>query len=109
MGSEKEWYSFAIPEYDQLKELDPVSQAAGQLHYITQAVSHGLQEVNESRKLVVQYEDFCAAPARYYELLLEKLQLTDTASYSGPDTFSISKSDADEKSINNAIRSFEYS
>lgn len=61
LGNEDAWYSFKIPEYDQLTNFDPVTQAAGQVYFINQAIEQGLATVNESRKLVVQYEDFCAA------------------------------------------------
>lgn len=75
LGSEEAWYSFKIPEYEELKTLDPVSQAAGQVYCINRAVSNGLAKVTESRKLVVHYEDFCAAPERVFESLCEKIGL----------------------------------
>jgi len=31
-GSENEWYSFKIPEYLQLKDLDPITEVAGQVY-----------------------------------------------------------------------------
>ncbi len=76
LGSESEWYSFKIPEYSMLKDLDPITQSAGQLHYINEAVVKGLQSVSESRKLVVQYEDFCRNPREVFDELVMKLDLS---------------------------------
>jgi len=73
LGSEEEWYSFKIPEYEQLKGQAPMMQAAGQVHYINKAVTDGLEGVDQSRKLVVQYEDFCDNPGRVFAELKEKL------------------------------------
>jgi hypothetical protein len=88
MGSENEWYSFKIAEYPQLKDLDPITQSAGQLHYINKAVTQGMTMVDESRKLVVKYEDFCQNPKQIFGLFLEKLGIEISANnYSGPGRF----------------------
>jgi len=92
LGSENEWYSFKIPEYPQLKHLDPVTQSAGQLHYINKAVTQGMAMVDTSRKLVVQYEDFCQNPRQVFNLLIEKMNVTETdISYLGPEKFTLTR------------------
>ena len=92
LGSENEWYSFKIPEYPQLKDLEPITQSAGQLHYINAAVTKGMEAVDESRKLVVQYEEFCQNPRSVFEELLMKLGSSENDnSYCGPDQFRISR------------------
>jgi len=91
LGSENEWYSFKIPEYPQLKGLDPVTQSAGQLHYINKAVSSGISQVAKERKLIVQYEDFCANPQTTFEQLTEKLGINGDICYPGPDRFKLSR------------------
>lgn len=96
LGNETDWYSFKIPEYQQLKELDPITQVCGQVHYINKAVTEGLETVDESRKLVVQYEDFCINPEHFFYELVEKLGV-DAAKYNGPSKFTLS-----QKEINNA-------
>ncbi|MBE0434973.1 MAG: sulfotransferase [Methylomicrobium sp.] len=106
LGSEKAWYSFKIPEYERLQNLAPVAQVAGQLHYINQAVTQGMAGVAESRKLRVQYEDFCANPGHYYELLRGKLGMTEPARYSGPDAFRIARPKIDTHDIKLALQSF---
>lgn len=108
LGSEKEWYSFKIPEYAQLKALDPITQSAGQIHYINKAVSKGMATVDDSRKLVVQYEDFCRDPAALFGKMAEKLNLADR-NYNGPEQFRVTRSDSlpNRTEIENAIMRFE--
>lgn len=92
LGNEKEWYSFKIPEYPQLKDLDPVTQTAGQLHHINTAIEKGMATVSESRKLIVKYEEFCQAPHKVYEDLLTKLDIPENDNnYCGPRQFIQSK------------------
>ena len=67
LGGETKWHSFKIREYPQLKDLDPITQSAGQLHYINKAVTQGMAAVNASRKLVAGYEDFCRNPRTTFD------------------------------------------
>jgi len=91
LGSEKEWYSFKIPEYESLKDLDAISQASGQVQYINQAVIEGLSGVDDSRKLIVQYEDFCRSPEQVYENIKPKIIMQNNSynllPYTGPASF----------------------
>ena len=107
LGDEAAWYSFKIPEYDQLQGLDPVMQSAGQIHYINQAVTRGLETVEEPRKLVVQYERFCEEPAIFFDELTGKLGLGDIE-YSGPEQFKTTRFDevAQSKTIADACTQF---
>lgn len=100
LGSESEWYSFKIPEYPQLKDLEPIMQSAGQLHYINKAVTQGMEALDESRKMVVQYEDFCLNPRLVFDEITCKLDVTDHA-YDGPDNFNITRES--NSTINSAI------
>ena len=92
LGNQSEWYSFQIPEYEQLKDMEPVTQASGQVHYINKAVEQGLASVAESRKLLLDYESFCANPRVYFDQLSEKIGLNNAA-YTGPSKFSISRTE----------------
>jgi LPS sulfotransferase NodH len=95
LGSEHKWHSFKIREYRQLKDLDAITQSAGQLHYITKAITQGMVAVDASRKLVVGYEEFCRDPRRAFERLAEKLGISESAgSKCGPEQFTPSR-DAD--------------
>ncbi len=92
LGSENEWYSFKIPEYLQLKKLEPITQSAGQLHYINTAIIKGMATVNESRKMLVKYEEFCQNPRSVYEDLLLKLDISGNNNrYRGPQQFVVSR------------------
>ncbi len=73
LGSEKKWYSFKIPEYDILKNLDPVLQAAGQIYYINHNIEKGLEQLSDERKMYISYEGFCISPEMYYFKLREKV------------------------------------
>lgn len=108
LGNENEWYSFKIPEYPQLKHLDPITQSAGQLHYINMAVTQGMSKVDESRKVVVQYEDFCQDPGWVFGQLTGKLNLPNT-NYNGPERFNLTR-DAElpnRATIRRALASFK--
>jgi hypothetical protein len=109
-GSEGEWYSFKIPEYPQLKDLEPVAQSAGQLHYIDKAISRGILGVATERKLVVQYEEFCANPGAVFQHLIEKLDL-ERRRYAGPEQFELSRNQDPSRrdAIQEALAKFETS
>lgn len=75
-GSEEEWYSFKIPEYSELSKItNPIKQAAGQVYHNNQAIVSGLEKVAEHRKMIVEYEDFCDNPEKYYKELVAKLAM----------------------------------
>jgi len=91
-GSEDEWYSFKIPEYPQLKDLDPLTQSAGQVHYINRAVTEGMAALDQRRKLVVQYEEFCHDPGSVFDELVEKLGIAEKErAYQGQEQFKVSR------------------
>ena len=109
-GSEHEWYSFKIPEYLQLKDLDPITQSAGQVHYINKAVTQGMATVDTSRKLVVQYEEFCQNPGKIYDALIARLNengCSIDSSYNGESAFGITRKKVQDENISKALREFQ--
>jgi len=90
LGSEEAWYSFDIPEKEELMRLGPKEQAMGQVIAINNAVDRGLAHVDESRKMVVQYEDFCGKPKRFFAEMVSKVGFEDIA-YNGPEKFNITR------------------
>jgi hypothetical protein len=72
-GSEELWYSFKPPEYAWLKDLSPVEQAAGQIHFIRQAADAGIAQIDPARALTLHYEEFCQNPAAAWAALVEKM------------------------------------
>jgi hypothetical protein len=93
-----------------LKDLDPITQSAGQLHYINKAVAQGMAAVSASRKLVVGYEDFCKSPHKVFDRLVEKLGIDASARrFRGPEQFRPTR-DADppnRAAIEKALAEFE--
>ena len=110
LGSDSEWHSFKIREYPQLKDLDPITQCAGQLHYINKAVAQGMAVVDVSRKLVVGYEDFCNDPQTVFDRLVVKLGIDESARRCcGPEQFNPARTDnvPNRTAIEKALREFE--
>lgn len=109
-GTEKQWYSFRIPEYPLLKALDPVTQCAGQVYYINKAVTKGMAAVAESRKMAVEYEAFCDRPEDVYNTLTEKLNnfgcVTDKA-YQPDCRFEPTRQASMDGDIHRALQTFE--
>jgi LPS sulfotransferase NodH len=89
-GNSETWYSFKIPEYESLKTEAPLSQAAGQVTHIQHAICKGLAGVDESRKLAISYENFCAYPQAVFEQLTSRLGL-ENEKYAGPGEFALSR------------------
>ncbi|KZZ57485.1 hypothetical protein A3762_09950 [Oleiphilus sp. HI0125] len=73
LGSVDAWYSFKIPEYDELKDLSAEKQVAGQVYYINKAVEAGFRSIPADNRLDLQYEEFCQCPADFWIELSEKL------------------------------------
>jgi hypothetical protein len=106
LGSEDQWYSFKIPEYEQLKKLDPTEQAVGQVYYNNLSVTKGLINIEEKRKIVINHEEFCNNPAMFFEMIQDVLYIND-AKYTGPKKFKISRNSIKSKKIEDAIFRFE--
>ncbi len=108
-GNTKTWYSFEIPEYDQLKEKTSIEQIAGQIYFNNRAVKRGLEQVSESKKVIVEYEKFCTNPKYYYNVIESKLRSLDfeiPTKYTGPESFKIRR--YDEHSLyRDAIKSYK--
>jgi hypothetical protein len=90
LGDESTWYSFDIPEKAKLKKLDPLNQVQGQIEAINRAVDCGMESVNPSRKMFIQYEDFCTNPEYFFDSLAEKLGWVDVE-YIGPPSLTKSR------------------
>ena len=88
-GSEDLWYSLKPAEYEWLKDLNPVSQVAGQVYFVQKAIESGLAQVAESRRLAVTYEKFCESPSEVWDEIRSKLNANDYAlgDYTGPSRF----------------------
>lgn len=89
-GDRRGWYSFKPREYEQLKNLDPYEQVAGQVYFTNRAVEEGLLQIEASRSLEVSYEEFCEDPEQVFHHLRHRLAQQGCevdAAYSGPKQF----------------------
>jgi hypothetical protein len=89
-GDVREWISVRPPEYAWLRELSPVEQVAGQVHFTNIHLGCQLRSFPEERVLLLPHDDFCAHPARLHALLSEKLSAAGfewTRPYDGPESF----------------------
>lgn len=89
------WYSFKPPEYETLKLQSPIEQVVGQIYHTRRAVTEGLADIRDERKLTVSYEDFCADPAGVYKSVRNRLQAQGyvlDAPYKGDTAFSVKTS-----------------
>jgi len=74
-GSADKWYSFLIPEYEELSKISvPELQVRGQIECINRAVAEGLETVPEYKKIEVEYEQFCVDPEYVYHEIQKKLK-----------------------------------
>lgn len=74
-GTDKVWYSFMIPEYEELIKIQNMEeQVRQQIICINRAIENGLQKVSDNKKLCIKYEEFCASPANVYQEIYVKLK-----------------------------------
>lgn len=109
LGSIKEWYSFKIPEYVELEKLNPYEQVAGQIYHINKAVESGLEKVAEHKKMVVNYEEFCKNPKKYYDEIKDKLNTQGynlNTVYNSEKKFNITRNSVNDENISNAYNTF---
>ena len=110
LGDIKRWYSFKIPEYKQLIKIqDPVKQTAGQIYYINKAVQTALSKIDEDKKVVVDYENFCNDPKSYYDEIISKLKkqgYSISSNYIGAKSFNVTRTKVSNEKIIDAYKYF---
>ena len=93
------WYSFKIPEYPKLIQIkNPIKQVAGQVYHMNKAVEEGLSRVEDGRKMIVEYEDFCENPQKYYKELARLTALQGyemNPVYTGENKFHVTRKETD--------------
>ena len=89
-GNRHAWYSIKPQEYEMLKDLDPFDQVAGQVYFTNQGIQKGLDQLENARKLIIDYEDFCNNPKFAFDEILARFDLQGTHvhwEYEGPQQF----------------------
>ncbi|GAA5521831.1 sulfotransferase [Aliifodinibius salicampi] len=61
-GTVDRWASFKPQNFEQLRDLTPWEQVAGQVYYLEKAYHKQIDQLPESNYLVLQYEDVCRDP-----------------------------------------------
>ena len=92
LGAVDRWYSFDIPEKNEIVRLPPVEQVAAQVACIQRAVMLGLRKVAPERKLAVPYEEFCSNPQDVFVRLTDRLRAQGadvSGEYKGPPSFEV--------------------
>lgn len=105
-GDLKDWYSFRPPQYESLKDLDPISQVAGQIFYFNEEIERALAGIDETRWMQVAYEDFCSNPASIHGELMDKLRgqgFDSDQEYDGPTEFELRNSISVDTKISRQI------
>lgn len=77
-----QWYSFKPPEYTALKNEDPMTQVVGQVICTNRAISASLNNVNDDRKMTIDYETLCKAP---HDVIIALLELIEKQGYPRPE------------------------
>lgn len=73
-NNENNWYSFKPLEFENLKELSPIEQVVGQVHYTQRAIENGLNNIPHPNQININYEDFCENPYQLLELIQSKYE-----------------------------------
>ena len=68
-GTDKIWWSVKPKEFEFLAQMPPTYQVAGQVLCTMQDIDHGLESVNESRKMIFSYESLCENPKQIFKEL----------------------------------------
>jgi hypothetical protein len=66
------WFFVKPKEFAQLQDMDLFHQIAGQAFFTEKAITEGLASIPQQHKLVIDYEDFCANPAKIYFDIVQK-------------------------------------
>ena len=104
------WWSVRPAAYERLKNMSPYHQVAGQLLSTVGAIESGLQKVEESRKVTVDYEDFCRNPGKLYQEIRTKYAALgcDLPDYSAEENFSCTNGrKLDEEELNRLAKAYD--
>lgn len=70
-GDLSKWWSVKPKEYESLKNKDVYHQIAGQVYHTDLSIQQSLEQIPEDKKLLVDYEDFCENPQKYFQKIKE--------------------------------------
>lgn len=105
-GDPQEWISVRPPEYAWLRELSPVEQVAGQVHFTNQRIRQQLADFPADRVLRLHHEEFCGKPRRLHDWLRDSFAAAGwpwPRGYDGPDEFKVRRYDAESAEYRAAV------
>lgn len=110
----RQWYSFQIPEYNELKSRTPIEQVAGQVIYMDAAVRRQLSNMPDIRHISIRYEAFTENPEAVWQRLKQHpcfQQTLGDVAYNGPESFEqkniLRLSDNEAVALENALKQTE--
>jgi hypothetical protein len=109
-GDPREWISVRPPEYEWLRELSPVEQVAGQVHFTNQRILQQLAEFPAERVLRLSHDEFCRDPRRLHDRLRESFASVGwpwPRQYHGPDEFKVRRYDAESAEYRAAVEALD--
>lgn len=74
-GTDKIWWSVKPRQYNLLKDMDPVSQVAGQVFFTDQEIFNQTKGIPESRFIRADYEQVCEQPKYFLERLATQFEI----------------------------------
>jgi len=89
-GKATAWFSWKIPEYNDLSGLSPYKQVAGQFHYMRSEMERQLADIPLAHYIPIEYETFCKSPERTWTELNKSFNhfgFTLHRDYTGPRQF----------------------
>jgi hypothetical protein len=105
-GDPREWISVRPPEYEWLRELSPVEQVSGQVHFTNQRILRQLAEFPAERVLRLSHDEFCREPRRLHDWLRDSFASVGwpwPRKYDGPDEFKVRHYDAESAEYRAAV------
>lgn len=106
-GDEGAWYSVKPPEFEELKQLEPAEQVAGQVICTQASIERQFVELPADHHLTVKLDAFWRDPAALYRRIGERLDAlggTWDANYNGPREFEVRDAPPIEPQLEERLR-----
>jgi hypothetical protein len=104
-GDLQEWISVRPPEYGWLRELSPIEQVAGQVHFTNQRIAAQLGAFPAERVVRLDHDEFCREPRQLHGQLREKFAAVGWpwhGEYDGPSEFKLRRYDPESEEYREA-------
>jgi LPS sulfotransferase NodH len=99
-GARDFWYSVRPNEYTWLRDLDPIWQVSGQVHFTNCAIQRAAASFPQEEMLRIDYEAFCANPGATWRSIVGSFRVLGhqlSEEYEGPTHFEVRVSEDSEE------------